>query len=574
MDDIKIIQHSLAHILAAAVLDMFPEAKLAVGPAIENGFYYDFELPRTLIPEDLPILEKKMREIINKDMPFEKVEIPVSGAIERLSGTDKTYKLELVKELEKEGEKKVTLYKTGEFVDLCEGPHVENTSELINIGFKLDKIAGAYWKGSEKNAMLQRIYGLAFETEKELKVFLENREEAEKRNHRKLGTELDLFLLNDEIGGGLPVWLPKGTTLRRIIKTYLIDELIKEGYEMIETPHIAKKELWERSGHLSFYNENMYSSFKVDEQEYLVKPMNCPFHVYAYKSNLRSYKDLPIRYAEFGTVYRYEKSGVLHGLLRVRGFTQDDAHIFCRKDQIEQEIKKAVEFAVKVLNKFGFKDYEIFLSTKPEKAVGSEANWNLATKSLKKALKAKQLEYIEDPGEGIFYGPKIDIKIKDVLGRAWQCTTIQVDFNLPERFNLEYINEKGKKEHPIMIHRALLGSLERFIGVLIEHYGGALPVWLAPVQFRLIPVSQKHIEYVKTVYKKLNEKNPGIRIEIDERNESVSRKIKDAELQKIPYCIVIGEKEKDSESFPIRLNRKGGKIQSMSISEISKLLDG
>jgi threonyl-tRNA synthetase len=511
-----------------------------------------------------------MRKFIAKNLKFEKQELPIKEAEEKLKKSDEIYKAELVRDLKKTGEQKVTLYKCGDFVDLCQGPHVESTVDLKNIAFKLDRIAGAYWKGDEKNKMLQRIYGLAFENKAELDKYLKNREEAEMRDHRKLGEALGLFTIDEMVGAGLPLWLPKGAILRDLIRNYIKGELLNAGYEMVETPHIARSEVWKVSGHLEFYKENMYSSFKADEQEFLVKPMNCPFHLTIYKNKVRSYRDLPIRYAEFGTVYRYEKSGVLHGLLRVRGFTQDDAHIFCRVDQVEGEIKKTVSFAIKVLKYFGFNSFDIYLSTKPEKAVGDEDKWELATKSLEKALKDENLKYKIDPGEGVFYGPKIDIKVKDVLGRPWQCTTVQVDFNLPERFNLEYINEKGEKERPIMIHRALIGSLERFIGVLIEHYGGAFPVWLAPVQAIVLPISERHNTYAEKIIEDLRTNN--IRVEIDNRNESINRKIRDAELQKIPYMLIIGDKEKKLQKVSLRKYGEGDEGQ-IKIAELVKKIN-
>jgi len=552
---IETTRHSLSHVLAAAVLEMFPEAKLGIGPAVENGFYYDFELPRTLIPEDLPLIEEKMRVILRDGLQFEKVEISVLDALSKLKKSKQIYKCELVEDLKKEEKKTVSLYSTGSFIDLCAGPHVKSTDDLLSSGWRLDKIAGAYWKGDEKNKMLQRIYGLAFENQRELDDYLKTREEAEKRDHRKLGEELDLFLISSEVGAGLPIWLPKGATLRALIKDYLTQKLLKADYKMVETPHIALSELWKISGHLGFYRENMYSPFKVEKQEFLVKPMNCPFHIQAYKHRLRSYKDLPIKFAEFGTVYRYEKSGVLHGLMRVRGFTQDDAHIFCREDQVEPEIKKAVSFALDVLKRFGFGKYDIYLSTKPDKAVGSEKHWRLATSALKKALEEENLNYQIDEGEGVFYGPKIDIKIKDSLGRSWQCTTVQVDFNLPEAFDLEYIDEDGKKKRTIMIHRALLGSLERFIGILIEHYAGAFPAWIAPVQVAVLPISDKFLGNANDILFKLEKE--GIRAEVNRQNESIGRKIKETQIQKIPYMLIVGQKEAENNNVSVRSLHEG-----------------
>lgn len=550
---LETMRHSLSHIMASAVLEMFPEAKFAIGPAIENGFYYDFDLPRTLIPEDLPLIEERMKALIKKDLKFEKADAPIDDALKEAKKLKQIYKTELIEELKNKGEKTVTFYRTGNFTDLCAGPHVQSTKELG--AFKLTSISGAYWRGSEKNKMLQRIYGIAFATQKELDTYLELLEEAKKRDHRKLGEDLELFTINDTVGAGLPIWLPKGTVLKMVIREYLTKRLIDSDYQMVETPHIAQSSLWKTSGHYEFYKDSMYAPFKAENQEFLIKPMNCPFHIYAYKNRLRSYKELPIRLAEFGTVYRYEKSGTLHGLMRVRGFTQDDAHIFCREDQLDDEIKKAVSFALSILNDFGFDKFEVFLSTKPEKAVGEDKHWDLATKALKNALDSEKIKYKVDPGEGVFYGPKIDIKIKDSLNRSWQCTTVQVDFNLPERFELEYVSDKQKKVRPIMIHRALLGSLERFIGVLIENYAGAFPLWLSPIQVQLIPVSDKFIKFAEKIVTELKGEN--IRVEIDKDTESVGKKIRNAELSKIPYMIVLGEKEEKSGLFPIRSYQKG-----------------
>ncbi len=565
--NIEVQRHSLSHILATAVLEMFPEAKLGVGPAIENGFYYDFDLPRTLIPEDLPIIEERMREILGQDLKFEKLRVPIKEAIQTTKDASQTYKTDLLMDLEKSGEKEVTFYRLGNFTDLCMGPHVESTKDIG--AFKLTSIAGAYWKGDEQNKMLQRIYGIAFDNQKDLDEFLTREEEAKKRDHRKLGEELELFTINDTVGAGLPIWLPKGATLRMIIRNYLTKRLIDSGYQMLETPHIAQSKLWKTSGHSDFYKDSMYTPFKVDEQEFLVKPMNCPFHIYAYKHRLRSYRELPIRFAEFGTVYRYEKSGTLHGLMRVRGFTQDDAHIFCREDQLEEEIKNAVSFALSILSDFGFKKFDIYLSTKPEKAIGKEEHWELATNALKKSLKSEKISYQLDPGEGVFYGPKIDIKIKDSLGRSWQCTTVQVDFNLPDRFDLEFINEEQKKTRPILVHRALLGSLERFIGVLIEHYGADFPLWLAPTQIRVLPIADRFIGRAKEIKQELIEK--GFRTEIDESTESISKKIRQAELEKIPYMIILGAKEVESKKLSLR-TRKSGDSGQITISNLIKKL--
>ena len=496
---IETIRHSLAHILAYAVQELYPGTKFGIGPAIENGFYYDFDLPRALTPEDLPEIEKKMKEIIKKNLEFRIKNLEINKAKKIFK--DQPYKLELIDELK---EKKVKCYETGKFIDLCKGPHVKSTKEIDPDGYHLTKIAGAYWRGSEKKPMLTRIYGVAFKTKKELVNFLKAEAKAEKRDHRVLGQKLELFSFDEEVGAGLPLWHSKGTILRKIIEDYLYKELTSQGYQWIISPHIGKLDLWKTSGHWELYRENMYSPIKIDEEEYMLKPMNCPFHVKIYKTKIRSYKELPIKYAELGTVYRYEKSGVLHGLIRVRGFTQDDAHIWCTPEQLSTELTKLLKHGFKILKTFGFKDYDIYLSTRPEKYAGTLKGWEKATNILKYVLEKLKLKYQIDPGGGVFYGPKIDIKIKDSLGRPWQCTTIQVDFNLPEKFNMNYIAKKGQKQWPIMIHRALIGSVERFIGVLLENYAGALPLWLSPIQVWVIPVGTRHKKYAKEVTKKLS----------------------------------------------------------------------
>jgi len=563
MAKIETIRHSLAHIMATAVQEMYPGVKFGIGPVIENGFYYDFDLPKekTLSSEDLPKIEKKMRYLIKQEIRFKKKVI--SKAEARKLFKNQPYKLELIKDLPG---KTVSIYESGKFTpttnklvwgftDLCKGPHIRSTKEINPNAFKLCKIAGAYWKGKEQNPMLQRIYGIAFSTKKELDNYLHQQEEAEKRDHRILGQKLELFLFDEEVGAGLPIWLPKGATLRHIIEDYLYKELTNQGYKWLWSPHIGNLNLWKTSGHWNFYKENMYSPIEIDKEKYLIKPMNCPFHIKAYNSKIRSYKDLPIKYAEMGTVYRYEKSGVLHGLTRVRGFTQDDAHIFCTKAQLSQELLKILRYGLKILKTFGFKDFEIYLSTRPEKYVGSLKNWQKATNSLKFALNKLKLKYQVDPEGGVFYGPKIDIKIKDSLGRFWQCSTFQIDFNLPQRFNITYIDEKGKKQQPIMIHRALLGSLERFIGVLLEHYAGAFPLWLSPVQTWIIPIASRHQKYAQEVGKKLQ--SLGIRVEIKDQKETVSKKIRQGELQKIPYLLVVGDKEMKNKTIRIRQRKRG-----------------
>jgi len=584
---IEIIRHSLNHILAAAVLEMFPEAKFGIGPVIENSFYYDFDLPRTLIPEDLPILEGKMRKIIKRNFSFNKKEISAKRAIDLFKKAKQDYKVELIKDLIKKNKGKdikVIIYKTGSFIDLCRGPHIDSTGEINPKIFKLIKISGAYWKGDERNKMLQRIYGVAFEDEKKLKDYFYRLEEAKKRDHRILGQKLDLFLISEDIGAGLPIWLPKGAIVRKIIENYLYKELSKEGYQWLYTPHIGSRKLWETSGHWDFYNESMYPPLEIGQsledkqsggkakmkEEYLLKPMNCPFHIYAYSNKIRSYRELPIKFAELGTVYRYERSGTLYGLTRVRGFTQDDAHLFCSPDQISGEVEKLVERAIKVLDDFGFNNYNIYLSTRPKKYVGSLKKWQKSIRTLEMVLEKFKLNYKIDPGGGVFYGPKIDIKIKDFLGREWQCTTIQFDFNLPERFKINYVDKKGKKKEPFMIHRALLGSIERFIGVLIEHYAGVFPLWLSPIQIWIIPIGSAHKKYADLVSNQL--KTINLRTEIRDENETVSKKIRQGEIQKIPYLLVVGDKEKKSKSIRVRRQGKGD-IGEMKLDKFIKKIN-
>jgi len=546
----EIIRHSLAHIMAVAVQELYPETLFGMGPAIENGFYYDFEFKNPVGPEDLPKIEDKMRKLIKEELAFEKKLISKKEAKEIFK--NQPYKLEIIEELP---EAKVSIYKSGDFTDLCRGPHIKLTKEMPIDGFKLTRIAGAYWKGDEKKPMLTRIYGLAFESKKELNSFFLKEAEAEKRDHRALGQKLELFLSDEEVGAGLPLWMPKGEVLKNIIEDYLRKELIRQEYQFVTTPHIGKLALWKTSGHWELYRENIYSPIDIEGEKYLLKPMNCPFHVKIYQLKIRSYKDLPLKLAEFGTVYRYERSGTLHGLVRVRGFTQDDAHIWCTPDQLSLELTKLLKEGFKILKTFGFKDFNIYLSTRPEKYAGTEKGWIKATNSLKYVLKNLKLKFQVDPGGVVFYGPKIDIKIKDSLGREWQCTTIQVDFNLPDRFDIAFINKKGKKEKPYMIHRALIGSMERFIGVLIEHYGGAFPFWLSPVQIRIIPIGSRHEKYAKKIVEFLKENN--LRVELKDENETVSKKIREGELQKIPYLLVVGDKEIKSKSVRVRKRGKG-----------------
>jgi len=554
--EIDKIRHSLAHIMAAAVQEIYPGVKFGIGPAIENGFYYDFDFPSPISENDLKKIERKMQELIKENIKFEKKLISKKEAKKIFK--DQPYKLELI---EKIPGKNVSIYKSGKFLDLCKGPHIKSTKEIDPAGFKLTRVSGAYWQGNEKNPMLTRIYGLAFKTKKQLKEFLEKEKEAEKRDHRVLGKKLDLFHIDENIGPGLVLWHPKGALLKRLIENYALDEYLKNGYQLVCTPHIAKLNLWETSGHTKFYKENMFpplhmAELKEEEKDdYQIKPMNCPFHIAIYKTKIRSYRDLPIRYTELGTVYRYEKSGVLHGLTRVRGFTQDDAHIFCTPEQLSQELTSVLKLTFKMLKKFGLKNLNVYLSTKPKKFVGDEKIWHKAEKSLKYALEKVKSKYTLDKGGGAFYGPKIDIKIKDALEREWQCTTIQVDFNLPERFDVTYIDQKGKKKRPIMVHRALLGSLERFIGVLLEYHEGDLPFWLSPIQVWIIPLGKKHLKYAEQVMKKLEER--GIRTELKDEKETVSKKIREGEIQKIPYLLVIGDREINSKTVRVRKRKKG-----------------
>jgi threonyl-tRNA synthetase len=535
-EGIEICRHSASHVMAEAVKSLFGNVRLAIGPATDTGFYYDFDMERTLTPEDLEAIEGKMREIIAKDAPFSREVMSRDEAISMFSGLGETYKVEILNEL-KDGT--ISIYRQGGFVDLCKGPHLPSTGYIK--AFKLLGIAGAYWRGSEKNKMLQRVYGTAFASREALKEHLRLVEEAKKRDHRRLGKELDLFSINEDIGSGLVLWHPKGSVVRRIIEDFWKAEHAKSGYSIVYTPHIAMLDIWKTSGHWDFYRENLFSPMDVEGRDYIVKPMNCPFHIQVFKSQLRSYRDLPIRYAELGTVYRYERSGVMHGLLRVRGFTQDDAHIFMTPAQIDGEIKKVLNFTLYILKSFGFNEYEVYLSTRPEKYVGTLEDWQRAESALKASLDASGLRYAIDPGEGVFYGPKIDIKIKDSIGRLWQCSTIQVDFNLPERFQVAYRDESGKEARPIMLHRALMGSLERFFGCLVEHYAGEFPVWLSPVQAVILTVTDRVNEYARGVLERL--KDSGLRAELDDRNEKLSFKIREAELRKAPYSLVIGDKE-------------------------------
>jgi len=537
--------------MAQAVKELWPEARLGIGPSIEDGFYYDFDKKEPFTDEDLIKIEKKMREIIAKNEPFIREELSRAEALKLFKKLNEPYKEELIANLPDET---ASIYKTGKsFTDLCRGPHIKSTGEIK--AFQLLSVAGAYWHGLETNPMLQRIYATCFETQKQLDEYSANLEEAKKRDHRKLGPALELFdIYHEEAGAGLVFYHPKGAILRKIIEDYEKDEHLKRGYQIVVTPHIMQAELWKTSGHYDYYKENMYT-FKIEEREFVLKPMNCPGHILIYKSKMHSYKDLPLRLFELGTVYRHEKAGVLHGLLRVRGFTQDDAHIFCLPEQLRAEIKGVIDFVFDAMKVFGFKDVAIELSTRPEKHIGSETDWRAATDALEGALKEKGLQYEINVGEGAFYGPKIDIKLKDALKRSWQCATIQCDFALPKRFNLAYIDSEGKEKQPIMLHRVLLGSVERFIGALTEHYNGEFPAWLAPVQVEVIPIKDTVREYAENTKKQLEA--AGVRVEIDIRNETLDKKIRAAEINKIPYILVVGEREAKAGSVAVRRKGKG-----------------
>ena len=554
------MRHSAAHLMAGAVLKLFPDAKFGIGPAIEDGFYYDFDLPRPLTTEDLRAIEGLMAADQAAAYPYQYEAISRDEALALFR--DQPYKVELIQNLPADAT--ISTYQHGEFRDLCRGPHVAGTGAVGT--YKLLTVAGAYWRGDEKRPMLQRIYGTAWDNAQDLAAHLHKLEEAERRDHRRLGKELDLFSIHEEAGAGLIYWHPKGGLMRVIAENYWRDAHLAGGYDIVFSPHIGRAWLWQTSGHLEFYKESMYPPIEMDNQEFYVKPMNCPFHILMYKTRRRSYRELPLRWAELGTVYRYERSGTLHGLLRVRGFTQDDAHLFCRPDQMHAEVVRVVEFSLQVLQAFGFHEYEIYVSTRPEKSVGAPEQWEAAEAALKATLDERGLPYKVDVGGGAFYGPKIDMKIKDSLGRAWQCTTIQFDFNLPERFDMTFVGEDGKDHRPYMIHRALLGSMERFFGCLIEHYAGAFPLWIAPVQAEIIPISDvKHMEYAESVLAQL--KTAGLRAEIDSSKERMGAKIRQAQLQKIPYMLVIGDKERDSQTVSVRL-RSGDDLGAVPVADL------
>ncbi len=572
------IRHSLSHVMAQAVLEIFPTGKIAIGPPVEDGFYYDFDLPRPLTPEDLEQIEQRMKAILKKKHPFQRRDLSAAEA-KQLFATQ-PYKIELIDGLEKGGldeygnpsSEPVTIstYQHDKFEDLCKGPHVENLGQINSKAFKLMKIAGAYWRGDEKREQLQRIYGTAWETPEQLKEHLHRLEEAEKRDHRKLGKELDLFSTNpDLLGGGLVLWHPHGGLIRHLSEEFCKNEHLAHGYELVYSPHIGKSTLWETSGHLNFFKENMYAPLDIDGQEYYLKPMNCPFHILMYNNTLRSYRELPLRFAEWGTVYRYERSGVLHGLLRVRGFTQDDAHHFVQPEKMPQEIDFVLNFCLDILRSFGFTEFHAYLSTRPEsKAAGELAHWEAAQQALEDALKRANIAYDIDPGGGAFYGPKIDLKIKDALGREWQLSTIQFDFNLPERFNMTYIGEDGQTHRPYMVHRALMGSMERFFGVLIEYYAGAFPVWLSPMQAVLIPIADRHLDYCQQVATRL--KAVGLRVEVRAGNERMQNKIRIAQKEKIPFMLVVGDKEQEANQVAVRL-RGGEDLGAIDVAAFEQM---
>ena len=553
-ESLEIMRHSLSHIMAQALKEIYGKevVHLGVGPTTEEGFYYDVEVEGFRIKEeDLPKIEERMKDIVKRNLPILRKELEREQAIKLFESLKEHYKLDIIKRIDEQDV--ISVYEQGDFVDLCRGPHVSYTGMVGN--FKLTHIAGAYWQGDPSKPMLQRIYGIAYWSQEELEERLRFYEEVKRRDHRKLGAELELFLIDEDIGGGLVIWLPKGGIYRKTLEDFWKEEHLKRGYQLIYTPHVGKAHLWQTSGHLEYYRQNMYPPMEMEQEEYFVKPMNCPFHVAVYKSKLRSYKELPLKLAELGTVYRYELSGVLHGLMRVRGFTQDDAHIICTPEQVDQVIHETLEFAIWMLGVFGFEDFKVYISTRPPESIGSEEQWKKAESALKKAVESLKLDYEIDEGGGAFYGPKIDIKIKDAIGRFWQCSTIQFDFNLPERFDMEYVGPDNRRHRPYMIHRAIFGSIERFTGILLEHYAGLLPFWLSPVQARIIPISSKHIPYARELLDFL--RSYKFKVEIDERNERLSAKVRDAELAKIPYLLIVGDKEVESRIVSVRSKKEG-----------------
>jgi threonyl-tRNA synthetase len=562
---LEVYRHSSAHLLAAAVLELFPETKLGHGPATESGFFYDFYREKPFTPEDLERLERKMQELAQQNIPYEREMVPREQALEHARREGDFMKAHFIEQFTKPGEN-VSFYTTGKFLDFCRGPHLPSTGKIK--AFKLLNIAGAYWLGDEKNPQLQRIYGTSFFSKKDLDEYLKQQEEAKKRDHRLLGKQLDLFSIQELAGPGLIFWHPKGGMIRKTMEDWMRDEYLKRGYSLVFTPHVARTDLWKTSGHAGYYAQNMFSPMELDDAEYRIKPMNCPFHILIYKDQLRSYRDLPVRLGELGTVYRYERSGVMHGLLRVRGFTQDDAHIFCTPEQVEDEVIGCIDFALEVLRVYGFDQYQVELSTwdpnDRKSYIGRDDQWELARGSLERALKRRNIDYKVIPGEAAFYGPKIDVKLVDAIGRLWQLSTVQFDFTLPERFELEYVGEDGQRHQPLMVHRALYGSIERFFGVLIEHYAGAFPVWLAPLQAVVIPISERHLEYAQKVGDAL--KQAGVRIAIDGRNEKMNAKIREHALQKVPFLLVVGDKEAESASVNVRTRGKE-KTETVALAE-------
>jgi threonyl-tRNA synthetase len=564
-ESLGIFRHSSAHLLAAAVLELFPETKLGHGPATDDGFFYDFYRPTPFTPEDLEKIEKKMQELVQQDLPYAREFLPRTEGLEKFKSEGDFMKCHFIEQFTQLDEK-ISIYRTGKFTDFCRGPHIPSTGRIK--AFKLTSISGAYWLGDEKNPQLQRIYGTSFYSKKDLDAHLHRIEEAKKRDHRVLGKQLDLFSIQELAGPGLIFWHPKGGLMRKLMEDWMREEYLARGYSLVYTPHVARRNLWQTSGHEGYYAQNMFDIMELDDAEYRMKPMNCPFHILIYKDSLRSYRDLPVRLGELGTVYRYERSGVMHGLLRVRGFTQDDAHIFCTPDQIEDEIVGCMDFALATLTSFGFDKFQVELSTwNPNERtnfLGTDEQWTLANRSLENALKRRNIEYKVIPGEAAFYGPKIDVKLVDAIGRLWQLSTIQFDFNLPERFDLEYVGEDGQRHQPLMVHRALFGSMERFFGVLIEHYAGAFPVWLCAVQAVVIPISERHLEYANKVSGAL--KAAGVRVQVDGRNEKMNSKIREHAMQKVPFLLVVGDKEAESGKVNVR-TRGQEKTADMALAE-------
>jgi len=569
-DALDMLRHSASHLMAQAVLDLYPGTQVGIGPAVENGFYYDFQRSEPFTPQNLQAIEQKMRDLVEADLPIVKVVMPKDEAVQLFQKLGQELKVQLIRE---KGGGEVSTYKQGDFVDFCLGPHVPSTGRIKH--FKLLSVSGAYWKGDEKGLQLQRVYGTVFPSKKELDDYLTLLEEAKKRDHRKLGPELDLYSTSDELGGGLILWHPKGGRIRAAIEQHWRERHWAGGYEILYTPHIGRESLWKTSGHLEFYKDAMYSPMQIDEQNYYLRPMNCPFHIQVYKSRLRSYRDLPLRWAELGTVYRYERSGVLHGLLRVRGFTQDDAHLFCTPEQMETEILRVLDFSISILKDFGFTDYKIELSVRDpknlDKYAGSDEMWRQSEASLVKALEARSIHYKRMEGEAVFYGPKIDIKVKDAIGRLWQCTTIQFDFNNPERFDMTYVAEDGREHRPYMIHRALMGSLERFFGILIEHYAGNFPLWLAPVQTAILPIADRHHDYAADLDRRFKER--GLRSIVDDSREKIGYKIREAEKDKVPLILIVGDKEMAEGTVSLRVHTQGDKGQVRIPDFLEKVME-